>query len=85
MSLNNEKNLVSRVLSWGALATLLTVTPWATLDPINVPKFSVLAFTGGILIALILRNLKVICTKENSSLFIISETMFFNNIIWPLL
>ena len=70
MSLTNEKNLVSRVLPWGALATLLTVTPWATLDPINVPKFSVLAFTGGILIALILRNIKVICTKENRSLLV---------------
>jgi O-antigen ligase len=72
MSIGNEKSLVSKILSWGALATLLIVTPWSTLDPINVPKYTTLAITGGVVLILLIRNFMQIANKENKALLAIS-------------
>jgi O-antigen ligase len=56
MNLINEKILMGKILSIGALAALLVVTPWTTLDPINVPKFAVLTIIGALSLALLVKN-----------------------------
>lgn len=68
MNSNNEKELIGRLLSFGALATLLVVTPWATLDPINVPKFAVLVLVGAVSSALMIRNRRIIVQRESRAL-----------------
>jgi O-antigen ligase len=75
MNLNNEKDLTGKVLSFGALATLLIVTPWATLDPINVPKFALLVLVGFVSLALIIRNYRYIL-KEGSTALLLSAGLF---------
>ncbi len=64
MNLVNEKNLVGKILSLGALVTLLIVTPWATIDPINVPKFAVLAIIGAISLVLLVKNYTILLSSE---------------------
>lgn len=49
------KKSSEKIFSLGALSTLLLVTPWATIDPINVPKFAVLAITGAISFVLLVK------------------------------
>jgi hypothetical protein len=70
MNLNKEKDLTGKVLSFGALATLLIVTPWATLDPINVPKFAVLVLVGFVSLALTIRNYQIVVRSEAKALLI---------------
>jgi O-antigen ligase len=78
-----EKRLVGKVLALASLATLLIVTPWSTLDPINVPKFTVLVISAGILLGLLVKNYKVVGAVENrvtllfSSIFLLFLLLAF--------
>lgn len=74
MNLVNEKNLVGKILSLGALVTLLIVTPWATIDPINVPKFAVLAIIGAISLVLLVKNYAILLSSEYRWLTITAGT-----------
>ena len=74
MTVFYEKRLVGKVLALASLATLLIVTPWSTLDPINVPKFTVLVISAGILLGLLVKNYKVVGAVENR------VTLFFSSI-----
>ncbi len=74
MNLVNEKNLVGKILSLGALVTLLIVTPWATIDPINVPKFAVLAIIGAISLVLLVKNYTILLSSEYRWLTITAGT-----------
>lgn len=44
-----EMNLIGQLLGWTALLATLAVTPWASYDPINVPKLAVIA-VGGLMV-----------------------------------
>jgi O-antigen ligase len=66
----NDKVFMGKLLSVGSIATLLIVTPSTSLDPINVPKFAVLAFIGAISLTLIIRNFKEVRKPENRSLIV---------------
>ena len=62
------------------MATVL-VTPWATFDPINVPKLAVIAFGGFITLAALLVNAKALITRRHRtvqvliSLFVLDLTI----------
>lgn len=83
MTVFYEKRLVGKVLALASLATLLIVTPWSTLDPINVPKFTVLVISAGILLGLLVKNYKVVGAVENrvtllfSSIFLLFLLLAF--------
>jgi O-antigen ligase len=49
---------VGRLLSWTALLATLAVTPWASYDPINVPKLAVLAVGGFVALGAHIANAK---------------------------
>jgi O-antigen ligase len=66
----NDKLFIGKLLSIGSVITLLIVTPSTTVDPINVPKFAVLAFIGAISLTLILRNFKEVGKPENRSVIV---------------
>ena len=53
-----ESKVFGRVIGWTALAATLLVTPWATFDPINVPKLSVIAVGGFVTLAALMANAK---------------------------
>lgn len=69
-----EQELVSKIISWGCILTLLAVTPWSTLDPINVPKFAILVMTAGVCFALLIKNFRLIARMRNSALLVTSGT-----------
>ena len=73
MTVFYEKRLVGKVLALASLATLLIVTPWSTLDPINVPKFTVLVLSAGILLGLLVKNYKVVSAAENKIILLFSS------------
>jgi O-antigen ligase len=66
----NDKVFIGKLLSIGSALTLLIVTPSTSLDPINVPKFAVLAFIGAISLTLIIRNFKLVKKPEYRSVIV---------------
>ena len=64
------------------MATVL-VTPWATFDPINVPKLAVIVFGGFITLAALIVNEKALITRRHrtvlvvSGLFVLDLTLVF--------
>jgi O-antigen ligase len=51
-----EVVVIERLLSWTALVATLAVTPWASYDPINVPKLAVIAVGGFVALGALLSN-----------------------------
>ena len=49
---------VGRLLGWTALLATLAVTPWASYDPINVPKLAVLTVGGFVALGALIVNAK---------------------------
>jgi O-antigen ligase len=66
-----ESSVIGRVISWTAIAATLIVTPWASIDPINVPKLAVIAFGGFITLAAILANRKIMFTRQHRTVQIL--------------
>ena len=58
MSTQAESSAIGRVISWTAVVATVLVTPWATFDPINVPKLAVIAIGGFITLGVLLINAK---------------------------
>jgi O-antigen ligase len=51
-----EAAVIGRLLTWTALLATLAVTPWASYDPINVPKLAVIAVGGFVAFGALLSN-----------------------------
>ena len=49
---------IGRLLSWTAALATLAVTPWASYDPINVPKLAVIAVGGFVALGALVTNRK---------------------------
>jgi O-antigen ligase len=49
---------IGRLLGWTALVATLAVTPWASYDPINVPKLAVIAVGGFVALGALVANAK---------------------------
>jgi O-antigen ligase len=60
MSAQVESSALGRVISWTALVATLAITPWASYDPINVPKLAVIALGGFVTLAALLANGKAL-------------------------
>jgi len=78
-----ESSAIGRVIGWTAIVATVLVTPWATFDPINVPKLAVIAFGGFITLAALLVNAKALITRRHrtvlvvSGLFVLDLTLVF--------
>ena len=66
-----ELSVIGRIISWTAIAATLIVTPWASFDPINVPKLVVIAFGGFLTFAAVLANRKTMFTREHRTVQIL--------------
>ena len=71
MSKQVESTAIGRVISWTAIAATLAITPWMTLDPINLPKLVVIALGGFITLAAILANRKTLFTSGHKTIQIL--------------
>jgi O-antigen ligase len=67
-----ESSAIGRVIGWTALAATLAITPWATYDPVNVPKLAVIAVGGFIALAALLINAKTLFTRGHRAVQILS-------------
>ena len=59
-----ESSAIGRVLGWTAILATLAITPWATVDPINVPKLAVIALGGFVTLGALLVNAKTLFTSK---------------------
>ena len=66
-----ESSVIGKVISWTAIAATLAITPWMTLDPINLPKLVVIALGGIITLAAILANRKKLFTSGHKTVQIL--------------
>jgi O-antigen ligase len=79
----SESSAIGRVIGWTAIVATVLVTPWATFDPINVPKLAVIAFGGFITLAALLISAKALITRRHrtvlvvSGLFVLDLTLVF--------
>ncbi len=60
-----ESSAIGRVLGWTAILATLAITPWATVDPINVPKLAVIALGGFVALGALLINAKALFTLKH--------------------
>ena len=60
-----ESSAIGRVLGWTAILATLAITPWATVDPINVPKLAVIALGGFITLGALLVNAKPLFARKH--------------------
>ena len=63
------------------VATVL-VTPWATFDPINVPKLAVIAVGGFITLAALLVNAKALITRRHRTVLVVSGLFVLDLILF---
>ena len=67
-----ESSAIGRVIGWTAILATLAITPWASFDPINVPKLAVIAIGGFITLGALLFNAKASFDRpQRTALFII--------------
>ena len=55
-----ESRAIGLLLGWVALLTTVVVTPWASFDPINVPKLAVICVGGFMALGVLCANRKAI-------------------------
>ena len=72
MSTQVESSAIGRVIGWTAIVATVLVTPWATVDPINVPKLAVIAVGGFITLAALLINAKALITRRHRTVLVLS-------------
>jgi hypothetical protein len=60
-----ESSAIGRVIGWTAILATLAITPWATVDPINVPKLAVIALGGFITLGALLINAKALFARKH--------------------
>jgi len=76
-----ESSAIGRVIGWTAIVATVLVTPWATFDPINVPKLAVIALGGLITLGALLFNAKALFARKHRtvqvliSLFVLDLTI----------
>ena len=76
-----ESSAIGRVIGWTAIVATLAITPWATVDPINVPKLAVIALGGLITLGALLFNAKALFARKHRtvqvliSLFVVDLTI----------
>ncbi len=72
MSTQVESSAIGRVIGWTAIVATVAITPWATFDPINVPKLAIIVFGGFITLAALLVNAKALITRRHRTVLIVS-------------
>ena len=65
MNTQVESSAIGRVIGWTAILATLAITPWATADPINVPKLAVIALGGFITMGALLINAKTLFARKH--------------------
>ena len=71
MSAQVESSALGRVIGWTALMATLAITPWASYDPINVPKLAVIALGGFVTLAALLANGKGLFVRSHRTIQIL--------------
>jgi O-antigen ligase len=81
VSTQTESSAIGRVIGWTAIAATILVTPWATFDPINVPKLAVIALGGFVTLAALLINPKASFTHRRRAVLVLSGLFVLDLII----
>lgn len=66
-----ERLAISRLLGWIAVLATVMVTPWASFDPINVPKLAVISVGGFTAIGAILASRREILNPKYRTIFVL--------------
>lgn len=77
--------MISRILGWTALLTTLAVTPWATYDPINVPKLAVVAVGGAMSLVFLSLHRRTLFTVDHQLVSVVSAVFIIDLVIVLLL
>lgn len=63
--------MIGRVIGWTAIGATLIVTPFASYDPINVPKLAVISSGGFVVLATLLANRRTLLSRQHRSIGIL--------------
>jgi len=64
----SESSIISRVTAWTAIGATLIVTPFASYDPINVPKLAVISSGGFVVLAIVLANRRTLLLRQHRNI-----------------
>ena len=76
-----ESSAIGRVLGGTAIAATLAISPWATYDPINVPKLAVIAVGGLITLAALLINAKTLFARKHRTVQVLAGLFVLDLIV----
>ena len=68
MKLKNESSIIARIIGWTAIGATLLVTPFASYDPINVPKLVVLSSGGFVVLAIVLADRRTLLLRQHRNI-----------------
>jgi O-antigen ligase len=71
MKMSPERSAITHLLGWTALLATLAVSPWLTLDPINLPKLVVIAAGGFAVIAALVSSWKALVARAHRTVVIL--------------
>lgn len=72
MVTSRDRTHVSRILVYVGPLVTLTITPWMSYDPVNIPKMTVLAICAVIVLALLVMNLRDFAESDYRSVVLLS-------------
>jgi len=72
MKIPENRRLLARILLIAGPVVTLVVSPWASYDPINIPKLTILLACAGIALALLLVDFRVLLTSPYRSTVVVS-------------
>jgi hypothetical protein len=64
----NESSIIGWVIGWTAIGATLIVTPFASYDPINVPKLAVISSGGFVVLAIMLANRRTLLLRQHRNI-----------------
>lgn len=76
-----ESSAIGRVIGWTAIAATLVITPWFSVDPINVPKLAVIAVGGFVTLAALLAHAKASFSPKYRTVQILCALFVFDLIL----
>jgi len=69
------------MIAWTAIVATLLVTPWATFDPINVPKLAVIAVGGFMTLSVLLANAPDLFNRRHRTVQVLTGLFVLNLIL----
>ena len=85
MKLTNQTSPLERSVLFSMVATVLIVTPYSVIDPMNLPKMTVVGIISFFTLGLLLGNMKNLLFRQHRTILVLTlvfQTLLIFNLAW---